>query len=80
MSWKSLGVLVATLAFCTGLMAQDKQSEPNVRIIKGVFRERERKSRVTFGVLCQVAGESQRGIARRTRIFKIKAGISRDSR
>lgn len=23
MSWKSLGVLVATIAFCTGLMAQD---------------------------------------------------------
>jgi hypothetical protein len=28
MSWKSLSVLVATLAFCTSLMAQDKQSEP----------------------------------------------------
>ena len=28
MSWKSLGVLVATLAFCTSLLAQDKQSEP----------------------------------------------------
>src|SRR6266436_158707 len=28
MSWKSLGVLVAGLAFCTSLMAQDKQSEP----------------------------------------------------
>ena len=28
MSWKSLGVLVATLAFCTSLMAQDKQIEP----------------------------------------------------
>ena len=28
MSWKSLGVLVATVAFCTSLMAQDKQSEP----------------------------------------------------
>src|SRR3979411_3209892 len=28
MSWKSLGVLVAELAFCTSLMAQDKQSEP----------------------------------------------------
>ena len=28
MSWKSLGVLVAVLAFSTGLMAQDKQSEP----------------------------------------------------
>ena len=28
MSWKSLGVLVAMLAFCASLMAQDKQSEP----------------------------------------------------
>src|SRR2546428_11784709 len=28
MSWKSLGVLVAGLAFCTSLTAQDKQSEP----------------------------------------------------
>lgn len=28
MSRKSLGVLVVTLAFCTSLMAQDKQSEP----------------------------------------------------
>jgi hypothetical protein len=28
MSWKSLGVLVAMLAFSTTLMAQDKQSEP----------------------------------------------------
>jgi hypothetical protein len=28
MSWKSLGLLVAALAFCTTLMAQDKQSEP----------------------------------------------------
>ena len=28
MSWKSSGVLVATLTFCTSLMAQDKQSEP----------------------------------------------------
>ena len=28
MSWKSLGVLVAGLALCTSLMAQDKQSEP----------------------------------------------------
>ena len=28
MSWKSLGALVATLAFCTALMAEDKQSEP----------------------------------------------------
>ena len=28
MYWKSLGVLVATLVFCTSLMAQDKQSEP----------------------------------------------------
>src|SRR5882762_10317980 len=28
MSWKSLGVLVAGLAFCTGLTAQDKRSEP----------------------------------------------------
>jgi hypothetical protein len=28
MSWKSLGVLVAVLAFSTSLIAQDKQSEP----------------------------------------------------
>jgi hypothetical protein len=28
MSWKFLGVLAATLVFCTTLMAQDKQSEP----------------------------------------------------
>src|SRR5437867_1144464 len=28
MSWKALAVLVATLAFCTSVMAQDKQSEP----------------------------------------------------
>jgi hypothetical protein len=28
MSWKSLGALVAMLAFCTALMAEDKQSEP----------------------------------------------------
>jgi hypothetical protein len=28
MSWKFLGMLVATLAFCASLMAQDKQSEP----------------------------------------------------
>src|SRR5256885_5047664 len=28
MSWKSLVVLVAMLAFCTSLMAQNKQSEP----------------------------------------------------
>src|SRR5882672_3546184 len=28
MSWKSLGVLVAGLAFCTSLTAQDKRSEP----------------------------------------------------
>src|SRR2546426_3499187 len=28
MSWKSLGVLVATLAFCTSLMAQHDPSEP----------------------------------------------------
>src|SRR5437016_2381237 len=28
MSWKSLGVLIAMLAFCASLMAQDKKSEP----------------------------------------------------
>jgi hypothetical protein len=28
MTWKSLGVLVATLAFCTGLMAQHDPSAP----------------------------------------------------
>src|SRR5437867_12388768 len=28
MSWKSLVVLFATLAFCASLMAQDKKSEP----------------------------------------------------
>jgi len=28
MSWKSLGVLIATLAFCASLTAQDKKSEP----------------------------------------------------
>ena len=28
MSWKSLGVLIVTLAFCASLAAQDKKSEP----------------------------------------------------
>ena len=28
MSWKFLGVLIATLIFCASLMAQDKKSEP----------------------------------------------------
>jgi hypothetical protein len=28
MSWKSLGVVIVTLAFCTSLMALDKESEP----------------------------------------------------
>src|SRR5438132_2140224 len=32
MSWKSLGVLVAMLAFSTCLIAQDKQSEPFIGI------------------------------------------------